>query len=100
MGNHPNRGGNRFNRASANPTAAQVVRLRAEARLDPERFGALVFKGAKTVEEWESGERRMPPDTWQLLQVKARLADMLKSGRIAPQAVLDLGLELPSDGEA
>jgi DNA-binding XRE family transcriptional regulator len=98
MGNHPNRGGNRANRFDANPKPAQVAKLRADAGLTQEQFGALVYKSWRTVQDWESeGEnsRRMPPDTWELIQVKLKAVDLMKRGRIAPQAVKDLGLNVP-----
>lgn len=95
MANHPNRGGNRFNRAGANPTPAQIAALRAQANLTQEKFGDLVYKSYRIVQDWESGERRMPPDTWELLQIKIKASDLLRRGRIAPLAVKDLGLELP-----
>lgn len=95
MSNHPNRGGGRFNRAGANPTPAQIARLRSEAGLTQAAFGALVYKSVRIVEDWESGARRMPPDTWELVQIKIKAHDLVRRGRIAPQAVEDLGLTLP-----
>jgi len=95
MSNHPNRGSNRFNRAGANPTPAQICALRADSGLTQTQFGELVYKSLRIVQDWEGGERRMPPDTWELLQVKIRARDLVKRGRIAPLALKDLGLELP-----
>lgn len=98
VANHPNRGANRFNLAAANPTPAQVAELRASSGLTLEKFGELVYKSLRTVQDWESGERRMPPDTWELLQIKLKAQDLMKRGRLAPQAVKDLGLQLPELG--
>lgn len=97
MANHPNRGSGRFNNAAANPTPTQVRALLEESKLTQERFGGLVYKSTRIVEDWLSGERRMPPDTFELLQAKVRAVDLLKRGRIAPQAVKDLGLQLPDE---
>jgi hypothetical protein len=97
MVNHPNRGGGRFNRLASNPTKDQVRELLEKSGYTQAQFGALVFKGVRTVEDWLSGERRMPPDTWQLIQVKIKARELMKRGRIAPQAVKDLGLELPGE---
>lgn len=97
MANHPNRGGGRFNRTGANPTATQIVELRNKHGLTQTDLGNLVYKGLRTVQDWEGGERRMPPDTWELLNIKLKARDLLKRGRIAPLAVQDLGLELPND---
>lgn len=100
MANHPNRGQGRFNRAAANPTPAQVSQLRSSAGLTQEAFGGLVYKGWRTVQDWESGERRMPPDTWELVQIKLKARELLKRGRLAPLAVKDLGLQLPDEDKA
>jgi len=97
MGSHPNRGGNRANRFDANPTPAQILALRNEAGLTQTEFGALVYKSLRIVQDWEStgdNARRMPPDTWELLQVKVKAVELMKRGRIAPQAVKDLGLNI------
>lgn len=87
----PSRGSNR---PGANPTPQQVARLRADAGLTQEQFGALVYKSWRTVQNWEAGERRMPPDTWELVRLKLEL---LRRGHISPQAVKDLGLQLPGE---
>jgi len=97
MGNHPNRGQDRHNRVDANPTPKQVLELRTAGGLTQTEFGALVYKGWRTVQDWESGDRRMPPDTWELAQLKIKARDLLKRGRLAPQAVKDLGLHLPNE---
>lgn len=97
VANHPNRGAGRFNRAAANPTSAQVAQHREAAGLTQTEYAALVYKGLRTAQDWESGERRMPPDTWELLQIKVRATDLLRRGRIAPQAIKDLGLTLPGE---
>lgn len=97
VANHPNRGGSRFNNAAANPTPKQIVELRGE--LTQAEFGALVYKSWRTVQDWESGERRMPPDTWELLQVKSKARELVKRGRLAPQALKDLGLQLPAEND-
>lgn len=97
MGNHPNRGGNRGNLAGANPTKTQIAALRAGAALTQAALGALVYKSERIVQDWESGERRMPPDTWELLQAKIKARDLMKRGRIAPLAVRELGLILPDE---
>lgn len=95
MANHPNRGGDRANLAAANPTKTQVAKLRADSGLTQEQFGDLVYKGWRTVQDWESGDRRMPPDTWELVNIKLTARELLRRGRLAPQAVKDLGLQLP-----
>lgn len=98
VANHPNRGGNRFNNAAANPTPKQIRELLEQSGLTQAEFGALVYKSVRAVEDWLSEgdtQRRMPPDTWELLQIKIKARDLLRRGRIAPQAMKDLGLQLP-----
>jgi DNA-binding transcriptional regulator YiaG len=95
MPNHPNRGGNRFNRAGANPTPAQVSTARTEAGLTQEAFGELVYKNWRTVQDWESGERRMPPDTWELIQAKLKALELVRRGKLARATLKDLGLFIP-----
>ena len=90
VANHPKRKG-----ARPNPNPADVARVRNQLGLTQDEFGALVYKGYRVVQEWESGGRRMPPDTWELIQIKMKAWDLLKRGRLAPQALLDLGLPLP-----
>lgn len=94
--NHPNRSSKKTGRGD-NPPPAKVKQLREGAGLTQEAFGALVYKGYRVVQEWESedGRRRCPPDTFELLEVKIKARELMKRGRIAPQAVKDLGLNIP-----
>lgn len=88
VANHPRRKSIR-----PNPTPAEIVRARGD--MTQEVFGALVHKGFRAVQEWESGGRKMPPDTWDLIKIKQKAWELVKRGRIAPQTLLDLGIELP-----
>jgi DNA-binding transcriptional regulator YiaG len=95
---HPQRRAKAINLGTGHqPTKAEVIDLRSSSGLTQTQFGALAYKTWRAVQEWESGERRMPPDTWQLIQVKIKARELMKRGRIAPQAVKDLGLELPGE---
>lgn len=102
VGSHPNRSQS-SNRAAAgptNPTPADVRRAREQAGLTLEKAGELVHVKWKIWQRWETEEgseehRRMHPATWELFLVKIKARDLLKRGRLAPQAVKDLGLELP-----
>lgn len=97
VANHPNRS-KRAPGAGSNPSPTEVARARSESGLTQEEFGALAYKGYRAVQEWEAG-KRMPPDTWELIQIKLKAWDLVKRGRIAPQALKDLGLELPKTAE-
>lgn len=81
----------------SSPTAAEIARARGE--MTQAEFGAMVYKGYRAVQVWESGERKMPPDTWKLIQITLKAWEMVKRGKIAPQALLDLGIELPKTPE-
>lgn len=89
VANHPNRAGR------ASPKPAEIKKLREGAGLTQEQFGELAYKSLRIVQDWEGGLRNMPTDTWDLVQIKLRARELLKRGRIAPQAIKDLGLELP-----
>lgn len=95
VANHPNRGGNRANNAGANPTPNQVRELIEKSGMTQPAFGALVYKSTRIVEDWLSGDRRMPPDTWEILNVKVKALELVKRGRLAPHALRELGLNLP-----
>lgn len=92
VGNHPNRGSNRFNNAAANPAPAQILEQIGRSGRTQEKYAELAFKSVRSVEDWLARKRRMPPDTYELIEVKVRAEEMLKRGRIAPKAVEDLGL--------
>jgi DNA-binding transcriptional regulator YiaG len=98
---HPNRSKS-SPKAGANPTPAQVRKAREEAGLTLEQAGELVYTSWRSWQNWEAAtdsaeHRRMHPATWELFLLKVRIRDLLKRGRIAPQAVKDLGLQLPDE---
>ena len=84
---------NRAGRASPKP--AEVRQLRESAGLTQTQFGELAHKSLRIAQDWESGERNCPPDTWDLIKIKLKARALVKRGRIAPQVVKDLGIELP-----
>jgi hypothetical protein len=101
VANHPNRSKTNV-KAGANPTPAQVRRAREDAGLTLEQAGELVYTSWRTFQNWEADvdsaeHRRMHGATWELFQIKLKARDLVKRGRIAPQAVKDLGLPLPEE---
>lgn len=66
MANHPNRS-RRTDTPGRTPRPAEIAQLREEMELTQTDFGRLVYRSMRTVQQWESGERRMPPDTWEYL---------------------------------
>ena len=53
-----------------NPTAKEVVDLRAHSSLTQTEFGALIGAAKRTVQDWESGARNCPSAKFELLQIK------------------------------
>jgi len=94
VANHPNRSKSNIH-AGANPSASEISRARSDAGLTQGEFGELVYKNWRTVQDWESGERRMPPDTWELVQIKLAAIRHLKRGEISRGDVRRLGILLP-----
>lgn len=94
VANHPNRSKQNIH-VGANPKPAEISRVREDAGLTQGEFAALVYKGYRAVQEWESGERRMPPDTWELIQIKLAALRQLKRGEVARGDIRRLGIQLP-----
>lgn len=53
------------------PPAAHVKQLRALLGLNQTEFGAMLHSSMRSVQQWESGERKMHPSTWELALIKA-----------------------------
>lgn len=68
MSNHPNRGAKT---EATNPTKEEVCAARAATGLSQTAAGALVHSSLRAWQDWESGERRMHPATWELFRIKA-----------------------------
>ena len=95
LGNHPNRSqANR--RVDANPTPAEILRAREDAGLTQQQAADLLFSSWRTWQNWEAGERRMPPAAWELFNAKLRARKMLDAGEISAALLRRLGLHLPS----
>ena len=58
-------------RRTVNPTPGQVKAHRAACGLTQTAYGLLVGAKLRTVQDWESGARTMPPSKWELVQIKA-----------------------------
>ncbi len=61
------------------PTPEQVRQHRACLGLSQAAYGARLYAARRTVQDWESGARRMPAAVWTL----ARLLDVRGVRRIA-----------------
>lgn len=99
VANHPNRSKQNV-RVGANPSAAEISRARADSGLTQQQFGELVYKGYRSVQEWEAGTNRMPPDTWELIQIKLAALRQVKRGEVAAGDIRRLGIVLPEPKEA
>lgn len=69
MTNHPNRS-KKAPLRGRNPTKEEVVAARAKALLTQAAAAKTVYKSTIAWKKWEAGERRMPPDTWELFLIK------------------------------
>lgn len=56
---------------SMNPTPQQIKAHRAACGLTQTAYGLLVGAKLRTVQDWESGARTMPPSKWELVQIKS-----------------------------
>lgn len=75
MSNHPNRS---RHSSSANPPPESIRALREAAGLSQTAFGVEVHSGLRTVQDWESGQRRMHPGLWELATIKNALGLLTK----------------------
>jgi DNA-binding transcriptional regulator YiaG len=67
MPNPPNRG--RSNPAS-NPSPKEITVTRQAAQLTQTEAGELIYASLRTWQQWEAGDRRMPPAFWELFKLK------------------------------
>ena len=94
MGNHPNR--SKTNRqVDANPTPSEILRAREDAGLTQQQAADLLFSSWRTWQDWERGERRMNPASWELFNTKLRARKLLAAGEISPALLRRLGVYLP-----
>src|SRR5688572_25133635 len=75
VANHPNRAGR------PSPSPADVRALREKHGYTLKTFGELAHKSLRIVQDWESGERNCPPDTWELINIKLKAYDLVRRGR-------------------
>lgn len=64
MSSHPNRS-RRAHSPGRNPKPAQIAQAREEAELTQTQAGALIYAPLRTWQDWEHGQRRMPPAVWE-----------------------------------
>jgi DNA-binding transcriptional regulator YiaG len=64
-GNHRNR--SRARGPGRNPKPREIVELREEMGLSQTEFGALVYRNIRAVQDWEGGQRQMPPALWEYI---------------------------------
>lgn len=69
MTSHPNRS-KKTPREGRNPSPDEIAQTRARAGLTQQAAAKLVYKSVIAWKKWEAGDRRMPPDTWELFNIK------------------------------
>jgi putative transcriptional regulator len=72
---------------SANPTPAEVKAAREMTGLSQREAGRLIFRSLRTWQNWEFGERAMPPDSFALFLLLTNQLT-LKDARAAATANL------------
>lgn len=96
VSNHPNR--SQANRGVAgNPKPAEILRAREDAGLTQQQAADLLFSSWRTWQNWEAGERRMPPSAWELFNAKINARKMIEKGEITEATLRRLGLYLPPE---
>ena len=55
-----------------NPTKEEIKAARSSAGLSQPAAAALIYKSVIAWKKWESGERKMPADTWELFNIKVK----------------------------
>jgi DNA-binding transcriptional regulator YiaG len=58
---------------------SQVKTHSAACGLTQTAYGLLIGAKLRTVQDWESGARKMPPSKWELVQIKNRVAGVGES---------------------
>lgn len=71
MVTHPNRS-KKNPKEGRNPSPVDIFNARIKAGLTQPRAAAIVYKTPIAWRKWEAGERRMPPDTWELFLLKLK----------------------------
>lgn len=64
--------------AGRKPTAREIASLRRAMELTQTEFGKLVYRSMRIVQDWESGTRRCPPDTWEYLCLLHKFPKVLR----------------------
>lgn len=68
MVNHPHR---RPGVRGYVPSPHEIASARTARRMTQTGAAELLYKGLRTWQQWESGERRMDPALWELFLIKA-----------------------------
>jgi len=55
-----------------NPTPEQIKQARKDAGLNQTQAATLIYKGLRTWQQWEKGERKMDPALWELFNIKLK----------------------------
>lgn len=69
MVTHPNRS-KKNPKPGRNPSPEEIASARSKSGLTQAAAAKLVYKSEIAWKKWEGGDRRMPPDTWELFLIK------------------------------
>lgn len=74
MTSHPNRSA-RPDAAGSNPSPEEIRAARDALGLTLKEAAALIYCSLRAWQDWESGERRMHPASWDLFRIRATFPD-------------------------
>jgi putative transcriptional regulator len=57
------------------PNKLEIKQARTDAGLSQTEAANLIYKGLRTWQQWEKGDRRMDPAFWELFLMKIRTLD-------------------------
>jgi putative transcriptional regulator len=60
------------------PTPDQIKQAREQAGLTQTQAAELIYKGLRTWQQWERGDRAMDPAFWELFKIKSNMRNERK----------------------
>jgi putative transcriptional regulator len=64
--------------AMTNPTPDKIKQAREQAGLTQTQAAELIYKGLRTWQQWERGDRAMDPALWELFRLKITMSNERK----------------------
>lgn len=58
------------------PLPSEIIKCRTDAGLTQTQAAEMVHSGLRTWQQWEKGDRNMPPGLWELFSLKINLSSL------------------------